>query len=73
MGMLFDNVRSAWKKRAIRHLIEAVGKEDWCTFVKALCNSSDICRGFPYECKACFDSYFNPTEILQHALEQENY
>lgn len=69
---MFGNVRSAWKKRAIRQLIKDAGK-DWCTFARALCNSSDVCRGFPYECKACFDSYFNPTEVLQRALEQENY
>jgi len=68
--MLFGNVRKAWKKRVIRHLIKSVGEEDWCTFARALCSSSDICRGFPYECKSCFDAYFNPAEILQRALEQ---
>jgi len=68
--MLFDNVRRAWKKRAIKHLIESAGEEDWRTFAKALCDSTDSCRGFPIQCKACFDSYYNPAEMLQRVLEQ---
>ncbi|MGD2066957.1 MAG: hypothetical protein PVI43_07315 [Candidatus Bathyarchaeota archaeon] len=68
--MLFGNVRKAWRKRAIRHLIKNAGEEEWRTFAKALCNSSDICRGFPIECKSCFDSYYNPAERLQRVLEQ---
>ena len=68
--MVFEKVRTAWKKRAIRQLIKNAGKEDWCTFVKALCGSWKTCHGFPYDCKCCFDGYFNTKEILQHILEQ---
>jgi hypothetical protein len=68
--MLFGKVRDAWKKRARKHLVETVGKEDWCAFARALCGSTDNCRGFPYECKSCFDVYFNPVDVLQHALKQ---
>lgn len=67
--MVFSKVREAWKKRAIRNLIKNAGKNDWCTFVKALCNSSDSCRGFPYSCKCCFDNYFETDDILQRVLE----
>lgn len=68
--MIFGKVREAWKKRARRHLIKNAGKEDWCTFAKALCGSSDNCPGFPYDCKCCFDRYFNTAKILQRVLEQ---
>ena len=68
--MVLSKVREAWKRRARRSLIKNVGKKDWCVFAKALCNSSDNCRGFPYDCKCCFDSYFNTTEILQRIIEQ---
>jgi hypothetical protein len=69
--MLFGNVRKAWKKRVARHLIKNAGEEDWRIFAKALCGSSNDCRGFPYECKSCFDSYFDPAKILQRALTIE--
>jgi hypothetical protein len=68
--MVFEKIRAAWKKRAIHHLIKNAGKEDWCTFVKALCGSWERCRGFPYDCKCCFDGYFNTAEVLQHILEK---
>ena len=68
--MFLGKVRKAWKKRARRHLIKNAGKEDWCAFTKALCGSWEICHGFPYDCKCCFDSYFNVGEILQRVLEQ---
>lgn len=67
--MVFRKVREAWKKRARRHLIENAGKDDWCAFAKALCGSWDSCSGFPYNCKSCFDSYFNVNEVLQRVLE----
>jgi hypothetical protein len=60
--MVLGKIRKAWQKRARRRLIEKVGKEDWCIFVKALCGSSDSCGGFPYECKCCFDNYFTPNK-----------
>ena len=69
--MFFGKIREAWKKRAMRHLIKNAGKEDWCAFAKALCGSWNSCREFPYECKCCFDRYFNVHQILQNALEQE--
>ena len=68
--MILGKVREAWKKRARRILIKNVGKEDWCVFAKALCNSTDSCPGFPYVCKCCFDSYFKPAKILQHGIEE---
>ena len=68
--MVLDRVREAWKRRAIRNLIKNAGIEDWCIFVKALCNSAKSCHGFPYTCKSCFDNYFEPAEILQHILEK---
>ena len=68
--MPFGKIRNAWKKRAIRHLIQNEGKTEWCVFAKALCNSWNSCRGFPYDCKSCFDSYFNPKDVIQQALEQ---
>jgi hypothetical protein len=70
MSMLFGNVRKAWEKRAIKHLIKNAGEEEWRIFVKALCDSWNSCRGFPIECKLCFDSYYNPVERLQRILEQ---
>ena len=69
-NMVFGKIRNVWKKRVIHHLIKNAGKEDWCTFAKALCGSWENCRGFPYECKICFDLYFDFDEILQHVLEQ---
>ena len=68
--MVLGKIREAWKKRVRRHLIKNAGKEDWCVFVKALCMSWDHCRGFPYDCKCCFDTYFNVNEMLQHIFEQ---
>ena len=68
--MVLDKVREAWKKRAVRNLIKNAGKEDWCIFVKALCNSSESCHGFPYTCKFCFDNYFEQADFLQHLLEK---
>ncbi|TSA57051.1 hypothetical protein D4R42_02365 [bacterium] len=68
--MVFAKFREAWKKRVRRHLIEKAGKEDWCIFAKALCGSYNSCIGFPYDCKCCFDYYFNGKEILQQVLEQ---
>ena len=67
--MVFAKFREAWQKRVRRHLINKAGKEDWCVFVKALCMSWDSCRGFPYDCKCCFDNYFNIKEIIQQVLE----
>ncbi|MGW8289219.1 MAG: hypothetical protein ACWGNP_03000, partial [Candidatus Bathyarchaeia archaeon] len=69
-GKYFPRTGKAWKKRAIRNLIKSAGEEEWRTFVKALCDSSDSCRGFPIDCKLCFDSYYNPVEMLQRVLEQ---
>jgi hypothetical protein len=69
-SMIFSKVRENWKKRARRLLIKRAGKEDWCAFAKALCRSWDSCQGFPYDCKGCFDSYFNPKEILQRIIEK---
>ena len=68
--LFFANIRDSWKKRVRRHLINVAGKEDWCTFAKALCGSWESCHGFPYECKGCFDIYFDSKEILQHVLEK---
>jgi hypothetical protein len=68
--MLLDNVRKAWKKRAIRHLIKNAGEYEWRTFAKALCDSSNLCHGFPVECKSCFDSYYDHDEMLERVLEE---
>ena len=68
--MLFGKVRKAWKKRAVRHSIKNAGTKEWCAFAKALCGSSDVCQGFPYECKCCFDFYFNTVNVVQRVLEQ---
>jgi len=68
--MVYGKFREAWKRRVRRHLIKKAGKEDWCAFAKALCRSWDGCHGFPYDCKCCFDIYFNAQEILQQVLEQ---
>jgi len=67
--MVFAKFREAWKKRVRRHLIKKAGKEDWCIFAKALCGSCNSCSGFPYDCKCCFDNYFNAKEIIQQVLE----
>ncbi len=68
--MVFGKVKKAWKKRARRNLIKNVGKGDWCAFAKALCGSWDSCRGYPYDCKGCFDSYFKTNEVLQRVLKE---
>ena len=67
--MIYDKFREAWKRRVRHHLIKNAGKEDWRVFVKALCMSWDSCREFPYDCKFCFDNYFNAKEIIQQVLE----
>ena len=67
--MVFAKVRDVWKKRVRRHLINKAGKEDWCVFAKALCKSWNGCHGFPYDCKCCFDDYFNVKLIVQQVLE----
>ena len=63
--MLFGKVREAWKNRARRHLVYKAGKADWCIFAKALCGSWNICSGYPFDCKCCFDYYFNGKKIRQ--------
>jgi hypothetical protein len=69
--MLFEKIRKAWKKRAAQHLIRNAGREDWCAFAKALCGSSHSCCGFPYECKSCFDTYFDPDEVINRAIKNK--
>jgi len=59
--MFLNKIKKAWQKRSRKHLIEKAGKNDWCIFAKALCNSSNTCKGFPYDCLCCFDSYFKAT------------
>ena len=67
--MIFSKIIEAWKKRARRRLIKDAGSGDWCIFVKALCGSWENCHGYPYECKCCFDNFFNVDEILEHIQE----
>ena len=62
------NFKRVWRRRARKNLIKAVGEKDWCIFVKSLCSSWSSCSGFPFDCKCCFDGYFNPDEFLQHVL-----
>ena len=68
--MVLGKIREAWKKRVRRQLIKNAGEKDWCAFAKALCMSWNRCPWFPYDCKSCFDTYFNVNEFLQHVLEQ---
>ena len=70
--MVLNRVREVWKKRYVQNLIKNAGKEDWCTFVRALCNSSKNCKEFPFTCMFCLQDYFKPDEILQCILEKEN-
>ena len=70
--MVFGKIRDAWKKRTREHLVKNAGEEEWCTFARALCGSADNCHGFPYQCKACFDTYYNPADVLECALKHES-
>ena len=67
--MIFSKILDAWKKRVRRHLIKDAGFNDWCIFVKALCGSWESCHGYPYDCKCCFDNFFNVEEILNQLQE----
>ena len=61
------------ERRVRQHLINKTGKKDWSVFAKALCRSWDCCCGFPYDCKCCFDYYFNVKKILYQVQEQQDY
>ena len=68
--MIVKKIKEAWKKRARKHLVKKAGEKDWCIFTKALCGSWNNCSGFPYDCKKCFDNYFNGKQFLQQILEK---